>query len=115
MAAAQRVNEAVAKLLRALPAKHGIAHLVAAAVARKPGLGLGGTPAEQGRVAAYDAERKRIVARLVKLPEHHSQRYSLFFDRHEGWSDAYHMVDPPDAAAESYRFEQQVRAALLPL
>jgi hypothetical protein len=115
VAAARRTNEGVAKLLEALPAKHGVAHRVAAARARKPGLGLGGTPAEQGRVAAYEAERKSLVARLVKLPEHHSQQYSLFFDRHEGWDDAFHLVDPPDAATECYRFEQQVRAALLPL
>jgi hypothetical protein len=109
-----RENAELGKRIAGLGPRHGVeAILDLVARSKNPDpLRLARTPDEQRRVRAYLAERAALQAKLRELPELALDRYSLFPAGHEGWSDAMHLVDPPEAAEECYRVEQTIRTAI---
>jgi len=114
--AARAQNARLGARLEALGAKHRVAHLLTAALRRKNSdPALGATAAERARLATYRADRARLEARRVRLPDFHTTAWSLFFVRHEGWSDGQHLVHPAAASEECYRLDQLVRDRLLPV
>jgi hypothetical protein len=115
LAAARRANEAADREQRELATKHKVEALLAAALRRKPGLPVTGANAEEKRrLAAYLAAKAELDKRRQQLPDHHTTRWSLFFERREGWSDAFTSVHPAEAAQECYRVEREARALLAP-
>jgi hypothetical protein len=110
----RRENIAVGRRLAALGSKHSIQRLLdQVAHSKNPDpLRLARTPDEERRIRAYLAERSALEAKLQPIPELSSGRFSLFPAGHEGWSDAYNVVDPPAAAEECYRVEQAIRDAI---
>ncbi|MCK5796370.1 MAG: hypothetical protein KAI47_04250 [Deltaproteobacteria bacterium] len=112
----RRNNAALAKRIAALAQKHHVDRLLRKAHRRKNSdPAHWATAAERPRLAAYNAKRRPLQARIIKIPDYHTTHHSLFFLRHLGFSDTFHEVHPPKAKQECYRLDSLIRSILIPI
>jgi len=96
-------NAAIDDEIRKLPAKYRIQHLADTVQSSKSKKVYTATNDKETRlIAQYNNELNQLIAQRVKLPDFHSEKYSLFIDRITGAGDETHLVYPANASLEVY-------------
>jgi hypothetical protein len=97
-------NAAYQDEINRLPEKHKITHLL-----DKSKSGKGAAPvykaktdADKKAIERYEAEKAKLEKNIVKLPDYHTQHYSLFLQLVQGINDDNHLVYPEEASQELY-------------
>jgi len=102
-AAARAANDQIAGELRALAARYRID-----AIRTSKGRPLPANADEQARLAAYEAGRARLAARLVKLPRC-TLGASSVFDGEDTYAQLGLEVDPPEVMVQAHRIIELVK------
>lgn len=103
LAGAKAVNERVGKELETLRARYRID-----AIRTAKGTPLPETPEEEKRLADFQIEYQRVVAKLIKLPRCTLGDLSVFDDE-ETYRQLDLMVDPPIAMREAFAVVELVK------
>jgi len=61
------------------------------------------TPEDKEKIEKYEKEKGELELKIIKLPDHNTELYSLFFVSETGVEDEFHSVSPADASQEAYR------------
>lgn len=103
LAAAQATNDQISGELRTLAARYRID-----AIHTSKGKPAPANPDEQARLAAYEAKRARLAARLVKLPRCTLGESSVF-DGDETYAQLRLEVDPPEVMTQAHRVVELIK------
>lgn len=96
-------NAAIDDEIRKLPAKYHIQHLADTIQSSKSKKVFTATNDKETRlIAQYNNELNQLIAQRVKLPDFHSEKYSLFIYSITGADDENHLVYPANASLEVY-------------
>jgi hypothetical protein len=97
-------NTQIYQLLKKLPEKYNITNLLDKSKStRGNNVYTGKTEAEKKQVIAFDKERKELLAKLVQMPNYHTEKYSLFLKSTQGCNDDYFTIYPSSASLDLYQ------------
>lgn len=103
---AQQNNARLWNEINKLPARHGIERLKDEARSRKElTVYAPVTHKDSMRVAAYEREYNEKMTQMIKLPNYHTQFYSLFLDARNGYNDEMRVVFPSNVSIELSQIE----------
>lgn len=107
------LNKQIHQAIQALPETLNISHLYNQILSSK------GTPtytakteSDKASIKQYQAEKERLEKQLIKLPDHHSQFYSLFHKSSSGYEDDLNLIYPQEASKEWYQIRNLLKDLL---
>jgi hypothetical protein len=74
-----------------------------------------GTDEENIRVEKYKKEKQKLHAKIIKLPDFNTEKYSLFFIDGSGYNDINELVYPYEASEEAYRILNLIKDVTTPI
>jgi hypothetical protein len=96
-------NTQIYQLLKKLPEKFNITKLVDKSKTTRGNIVYTGkTDEEKKLVIAFEKERNELLAKLVQMPNYHTEKYSLFLYSTQGCDDDYFTIYPSSASYELY-------------
>lgn len=94
-------NAGIYAKIKALPERHGIVELYNPALSsRTEKVYTPKTPKDEVNIAAYHRERAELLASLIRMPDHNTEKYSLFLIDKQGGEDQFTTVFPEEASIE---------------
>lgn len=94
-------NAGIYAKIKALPERHGIVELYNPALSsRTEKVYTPKTPKDEVNIAAYHRERAELLASLIRMPDHNTEKYSLFLIEKQGGDDQFTTVFPEEASIE---------------
>ncbi|MBI3039632.1 hypothetical protein HYY75_11420 [bacterium] len=67
------------------------------------------TEKEKKRVEEFKKAKLELEKKIVKLPDFHTQNFSLFVDSHKGLEDEFHIVYPEETSREGYQVLSEIK------
>lgn len=102
-------NDLIYKNINALAAKYNISHLYNESLSRKgEDFYIPTNQEEEKRIQEYQKEKSKLEGTLQKLPDYHTEKYSLFLISKVGCSDEFHIVYPEKISREMYIIENLI-------
>ena len=97
----KEINDSLNKKIGELISKFHLEKLFHSSAARK-GLenAYSDDPREKQNLQEYRIERSELEKNVVKLPDFDSEKFSLFFDKSDGYDDEFHESFPPESLQE---------------
>jgi hypothetical protein len=96
-------NASIYNEIRQLPNKMGVSALKDTKLSRKGNIVYTPvTEADKIRISTYYKEKEGLENKIIKVPDHNTQKYSLFIVSKNGCNDDSHLVYPDDASVELY-------------
>lgn len=89
--------------IKKLPAKYHIQSMVDSVKSSKSGIVYkASNDKERKLLSQYETELSQLLSRKIKLPDFHTEKYSLFVEQLTGVIDEKHLVFPEDASLSAY-------------
>ncbi len=63
------------------------------------------TPEDKEKLEKYEKEKTELERKIIKLPDHNTELYSLFFVSESGIEDEFHSVFPAEASQQAYQLK----------
>lgn len=98
-------NDEIYKKMLQLPEKYNLKNLASGTGSKGDIIYIGNTTEEKERVAKYNNEMDNLWKEIIVVPNYHSEKYSLFLVKKEGWNDDFHWVYPQEASNEVLNVE----------
>jgi hypothetical protein len=101
---AKNMNPLLYKQISALPEKYNITGLYNKNLStRGNAVYTAVTKKDKDQVAKFEKERKELLAKIVRLPNYNTDKYSFFIKSMVGYNDNTHQVYPDDASSQLYK------------
>ncbi len=97
-------NTQIYQLLKMLPEKYKVTKLLDKSKStRGNNVYTGKTDEEKKQVMDFEKERNQLLAKLVQMPNYHTEKYSLFLKSTSGCNDDYFSIYPSEASLQLYQ------------
>ena len=94
-----QINQSIKKL----PEKYGITNLLDKSIStRFNSVFTGNTEKEKQLIYQYEKEKNELMSKLIKMPNYHTEKYSLFLYIMSGCNDDNYCIYPEKASQELY-------------
>ena len=96
-------NIQINQQIKKLPEKYNIAYLLDKSKStRFNSVYTGKTEKEKQLIEQYEKEKNELTSKLIKMPNYHTEKYSLFLEVMSGCNDNENYVYPDKASLELY-------------
>ncbi|MBI4645323.1 MAG: hypothetical protein HY738_01715 [Bacteroidia bacterium] len=101
-------NDSIQRIINSLPEKYHLTELLSQPSKDEQYSFYDLSEEESKALALYNKEQKELEDKKKKLPNCHTDNYSLFYIGMEGTEDELHTVYPGEASTEAYQLQNKI-------